>query len=108
KPRRERPRPRRGNGGEADAGQEGERQEREAVRGPQGQGHVEGARGEDRELAGLVEQRREIDLTLVVVAGRNDGAEEGGRPQGRARDRAQALAGRLMAALRDAATLACR
>ena len=35
----------------ADAEQIGQRQEREAVRGAEGQGYVEGARGQDRELA---------------------------------------------------------
>src|SRR5438445_276575 len=63
-----------------------ERQEREAVREAQGEGDVEGARGEDRELAGRVEPRRqEIAFELVtveLVAGRHDRAEEGRRPQG--------------------------
>src|SRR5436190_6448477 len=39
------------------------REERAPVRGPQGQGNVEGASGEDRELAGRVEARwREVTL----------------------------------------------
>src|SRR5438309_112300 len=37
--------------GDRDAGEESERQEQEAVRGSQGQGHVQGAGGEDRQLA---------------------------------------------------------
>src|SRR5438132_12754777 len=65
-----------------------ERQEREAVRSVEGQGNVEGARGEDRELAGRVEPRWEEVRLVELVAqqlepGRNDRAEEGGRTQGR-------------------------
>src|SRR5439155_25872631 len=75
-----------------------ERQEREAVREAQGEGDVEGARGEDRQFAGRVEPRRqEVRLlvhTLVVLAGRDDGPEEGRRPQGRQSDRAQELGSR--------------
>src|SRR3954470_23230939 len=56
-------------GGGRHAEQEREREEREAVRGVEGQGHVEGARGEDRELAGRVEPWREelgvLELVLV-------------------------------------------
>src|SRR5581483_347524 len=80
----------------ASARQASERQEREAVRGAEGQGDVEGARGEDRELARRLEPRRqELALRLVawrhVEAGRHDRAEEGRRPQGRQGDRAQEL-----------------
>ena len=76
-------------------GKKRERQEREAVRGAEGQGHVEGARGEDRELARRVEPRRqELRLGLVaeqLEAGRHDRPEEGGGTQGRSRDREQEL-----------------
>src|SRR3954454_24379021 len=76
------------------AGQELEREEREAVRGVEGQGHVEGARGEDRQLAGRVEPWREElgVLELGVVAGRYHRPEEGGRPQGRKGNRPEELA----------------
>src|SRR5207253_483604 len=82
--------------GGVDAEQERERQERGAVREAQGKGHVEGAGGEDRELARCLESRRQevrlLELVpLVLVAGRHDRAEEGGRPQGRQSDGAQEL-----------------
>src|SRR5262245_39169049 len=77
--------------GSADAWQEGERQEREAVRGPEGQGHVQGTGGADRELARRVEPGRKVVLQVELRAGRHDCPEEGGRPQGRARDRKQTL-----------------
>ncbi|HYZ75992.1 MAG TPA: hypothetical protein VE596_01340 [Gaiellaceae bacterium] len=44
---------------ELHAEQTSQRQEREAVRRPEEEGHVEGARGEDRQLAGRLEPRRE-------------------------------------------------
>jgi hypothetical protein len=57
-----------------------------------GEGHVEGARGEDRELAGRVEPRRqEVRLRRLFEAGRYDRAEEGSGPQGRPRHRAEEL-----------------
>src|SRR3954452_8662346 len=70
------------------AQQEQQRQEREAVRGAEGQGHVEGARSEDLELRRLVQPRRQEVrllqlLTQQLVAGRHDCAEESSRPQGR-------------------------
>src|SRR4051812_2678568 len=59
------------------AEQERQRQEREAVRSPQGQGHVEGARREDLQLPGRVESwRQEERLGLEPEAGRDDGTEE--------------------------------
>jgi hypothetical protein len=52
-----------------------------------GKGDVEGARGEDLQLAGRIEPRRqEVRLELLAVeleAGRHDRPEEGRRPQGR-------------------------
>jgi len=53
--------------GGSHADQAGERQEREAVRGAQGQGDVEGASGEDRELAGRIEEGRQ-ELGILTVA----------------------------------------
>ena len=52
------------------------------------QGHVEGARRADRQLTGGVEPRRQevrlgLELPLELESGRNDGPEEGRRPQGR-------------------------
>src|SRR4029453_17230798 len=71
------------NKGVARAEQACERQEREAVRGPEGQGDVEGAGREDRELAGRVEPRRqEVGLRWQLLPGRDDRAEEGRGPQG--------------------------
>src|ERR1043166_8463654 len=79
--------------GGRDAEQELERQEREAVRSVEGQGHVEGAGSSDRELAGFIQPRRqELRLRLIevlVLARRDDRAEEGRRPQGRQGNRAQ-------------------
>src|SRR5207253_1817719 len=79
------------------AGQASKRQEREAVREAEGEGNVEGARGEDRELAGRVEPRRQGVAFVVVaqqlLAGRDDRPEEGSRPQGRQGDSAQELGG---------------
>src|SRR3954468_9785669 len=70
--------------GGRDAEQEREREEREAVRGIEGRGDVEGAGGSHCELARRVEPgREELGFGLVVVPGRDDGPEEGGRPQGR-------------------------
>jgi len=71
--------------------QAGEREEREAIRSVEGQGDVEGAGSEDRQLAGRVAQRRKT-LTLRVKpqrspSGRNDSAEESRRPQRRQSDR---------------------
>src|SRR5919204_869516 len=81
--------------GGCSARQATERQEREAVRRAEEARDVEAACGADRELAGLVEPRREeVRLELVLVAfqlaaGRDDGSEEGCRPQGRQGNRAQ-------------------
>src|SRR6185312_4121566 len=70
-----------------DAWKAAEGEERAAVREAQGQGNVEGARGEDRELARSLEPRRKSVAfcveQIVVVAGRDDCAEEGGGPQRR-------------------------
>src|SRR6266545_5732085 len=76
--------------------QESRRQEREAVRRPQEEGDVEAAGGEDRELARILEQRREevrvrIALEELGVAGWDDTAEEGRRAQGRQGCRAISL-----------------
>src|SRR4051794_33484468 len=65
-----------------------QRQERQAVRRAQEEGHEQGSRCGDRELRGVVlarrqevrQRRREQEL---VEAGRDVAAEEGGRPQGR-------------------------
>src|SRR5579862_8689877 len=82
--------------GGSHAWQASERQEREAVREAEGQGDVEGARGEDRELAGRLESRRQEVGLLVVLPeqlepGRDDRAEESRRPQGRSRHCPQEL-----------------
>src|SRR5687768_7526033 len=73
--------------GEPHAEQERERQEREAVRRAEEEGHVEGAGGEDRELAWRVQPRRQGvglgQLQLELEAGRYERAEEGRRSQGR-------------------------
>src|SRR5437763_13249691 len=78
------------------AEQERQREEREAVRGAEGEGHVEGAGGEDRQLPRRVEPRREgvpqLELEEQLVTGRDDRAEEGRRPQGRQGDGCKALA----------------
>src|SRR5213078_1960434 len=70
-----------------DAQQACERQEREAVREAEGKGDVEGAGGEDLQLAGLVESRRqEVRLQLLALeleARRHDRPEEGRGPEGR-------------------------
>ena len=81
--------------GGSHARQTTERQEREAVREAEGERDVEGARGEDRELAGRIEPRRQgvrfrHRRTTRARAGRLP--EEGRGPQGRSRDRAQELA----------------
>src|SRR4051812_17299728 len=66
-----------------------QREERQAVRGPEEEGHEQEPRSGDRELRGRVEPRRQEVGQLVVEheehleARRDDGAEEGGRPQGR-------------------------
>src|SRR2546423_2865421 len=71
----------------AHAEQPTEREEREAVRGPEGQGHVEGAGGEDRQLPECVVQGRpEVGLRGELQTGRNHGAEEGRGAQGRQGD----------------------
>src|ERR671931_2126524 len=74
-----------------------ERQEREAVREAEGEGDVEGAGGEDRQLAGRLEPRWEevpfVELAEQLLPGRDDRPEEGGRPQGRQGDRPQELKG---------------
>src|SRR5581483_11509787 len=77
------------------AEQERQRQEREAVRGAEGQGHVEGARRAHRQLARRVEPRRQgvalVELAQQLVAGWDNRAEEGRRPQGREGHRAQVV-----------------
>jgi CBS domain-containing protein len=83
--------------GVANAVEERECQEREAVREAQGERHVEGARGEDRELSRRLEPRRqEVGLVELLAqqleAGRHDRAEEGCRPQGRQGDGAEVVA----------------
>src|SRR3954452_4382841 len=82
--------------GRAHARQERARQEREAVRGAEGQGHVQGAGRKDRQLARRVEPRWEgvaqLELEVQLLAGRDDRPEEGGRPQGRQGGRRKALA----------------
>jgi hypothetical protein len=75
------------------AQQESERQEREAVRGSEGQGDVEGAGGEDRQLARRFEPRwEEVPfLGLELEAGRHHRSEEDRRPQGRPCDSSQVV-----------------
>ena len=50
------------------------------------EGDIEGASGADRELPRRLQPRRQEvgleQLELQLAAGRHDGAEEGGRPQG--------------------------
>src|SRR6266566_4844346 len=79
----------------SDAHQTCQREERKAVRGAKGEGDVEGARGEDRELARRLESRREEValglIPLVVHPGRDDGPEEGGGTQRRESHRPQEL-----------------
>jgi uracil-DNA glycosylase len=79
------------------ARQEGAREEREAVRGTEGEGHVQGKGGSDREFARRLKSRRqEISLVFVAfefLARRNDSSEESGRPQGRQGDSAEELSG---------------
>src|SRR6266516_2814155 len=79
------------------ADQARERQEREAVREAEGKGDVEGAGGEDRQLARRLEPRRqEVGLfrvlTLELQARRNDCPKEGRGPQGRQGRGAQVVA----------------
>jgi len=68
--------------GGRDAWQVSPRQEREAIRGAEGQGDVERAGGEDRELARRFPPRRRkvafIILPILIQAGRHNGTEEGG------------------------------
>src|SRR6188474_1627404 len=67
------------------------REKREAIRGPEGQGHVQGACRQDRELSGRVEPgREEVRLGRKSIPRRDDRAEEGRRAEGRQGDRAQA------------------
>src|SRR4029078_13505291 len=62
------------------------------VRGAEGKGHVEGARGEDRELPESVESRwEEVGVRRRQRPGRHDGAAQGRGTQGRARDREEAI-----------------
>src|SRR5919197_2426605 len=89
---------------EMHAWQARQREEREAIRGTQGQGHVQGARGTDRELTGSVEPRRQEHLAQQLLTGRNDRAEEGRGPQGRPRSGSQELAA---AAWRTCPTRSC-
>src|SRR5207245_9006348 len=71
------------------------RQQREAVREAQGQGNVEGAFGDDRQPARRLEPRRPVirlrHAPWQLQPGWNDCPEEGRRPQGRPRYRAQEL-----------------
>jgi len=83
-------------GGGGGSGKSGPREEREAVRGPEGQGDVEGARGEDRQLARCVEAGGERSHTaksnqaggthaqksLRPKGGKADGKENGHRERG--------------------------
>src|SRR4051812_23408545 len=68
---------------------ERKRQERKAIRGPQKEGDVQAARGEDRQLAGSPEPRRqevglvEQQLAEQLQAGGHDATEEGSGSQGR-------------------------
>ena len=59
--------------GALDAREEGTRQEREAVRGAEGEGDVEGASRTNRELSGRIEPRRQevsfVLVSIVVVTG---------------------------------------
>src|SRR5206468_2251223 len=65
---------------------------REAVRSPQGQGHVQGAGGEDRQLPGCLEARRAfLGQGRQQQAGWYDGPAQGCRPQGRQGRGGQAL-----------------
>src|SRR6188474_2570390 len=67
------------------------REKREAIRSPEGQGHVQGACRQDRELSGRVEPgREEVRLGRKSIPRRDDRAEEGRRAEGRQGDRAQA------------------
>src|SRR5256714_14138765 len=82
-------------GGE-DAEQAAKREEREAVRGAQEEGHVQEQGRPHRELARLVQSRWEdvrLRLTLEEhrVPGWHDAAEEVGRPQRRKGSRPQAV-----------------
>src|SRR5919201_6792965 len=81
-------------GGERRAGQTAQREEREAVRSPEGEGDVEITRRADRELTRRLESRwEEVGLGHPAAhdpSGRNDGPEEGGRAQGRQGHRAEA------------------
>jgi hypothetical protein len=66
------------------AQQERERKERKAIRGTEKEGDVQGAGSQNRQLSWIFESRRkEVRLGFELEAGRNDGTEEGGRPQGR-------------------------
>src|SRR5262249_28782112 len=72
------------------------REEREAVRGAQGQGDVEGGGGGDRELARGPEPRRQEVPLLVeeqLVPGRDARSEGRRRSQGRQGDREEELTG---------------
>jgi hypothetical protein len=83
-------RPRRSRGGQV-APEACEREKREAIRGPDGHGHVQGACRQDRELSGRVEPgREEVGLGQKSIPRRDDRAEEGRRAKGRQGDRAQA------------------
>ena len=75
------------------AEQECKREEREAVRRAQEEGDVKAARGQDRQRAGLLEPRRkQVGVGVEPEAGRDLGAEEGSRTQGRPRKRQEELA----------------
>src|SRR4051794_26910531 len=67
------------------ARQIGTRQEPQAVRGAQGQGHVEGAGGQDRQLTGRLQaRRREVAQRIwQEQPGRYPCPTQGRRPQGR-------------------------
>jgi hypothetical protein len=65
--------------------------------GAQGQGNVEGAGRQDRQLGGCLEPRRKdvrlLELPIQFETGRDYGPEEGSRPQGRQGRRSQVLTG---------------
>jgi coenzyme F420-dependent glucose-6-phosphate dehydrogenase len=73
---------------DANARQESQREEREAVRRAEEEGHVEGARGQDRELARIIEPWRQairfgLELPFQFASGRDHRPEEGSRTEGR-------------------------
>src|SRR3954470_6082294 len=84
----------------AHAFEECKRQEREAVRGPEEEGHVQAASGEDRQLARSIEPgRQEVrlqqwQLPKQLQAGWHQPAEEGSGSQGRESDSQEVMSDR--------------